>query len=61
MSAGVPPRHPSAGALLFLMGLIDDIANLKPIQKLVIQVIAASIVIQAGLPWHGHRRWCSTR
>jgi UDP-GlcNAc:undecaprenyl-phosphate GlcNAc-1-phosphate transferase len=42
-----------AGALLFLMGLVDDIANLKPIQKLVIQVIAAFIVIQAGLllPW----------
>jgi len=38
-----------ASALLFLMGLIDDVANLKPIQKLVIQGIAAAIVIQAGL------------
>ncbi len=42
-----------AAALLFLMGLIDDVANLKPIQKLAAQIIAASIVIQAGLllPW----------
>lgn len=42
-----------AGALLFLMGLIDDIASLKPVQKLAVQVIAAAIVIQAGLllPW----------
>ena len=49
----VPPSFSRAilpaGALLFLMGLIDDIADLKPIQKLAVQIIGASIVIQAGL------------
>jgi UDP-GlcNAc:undecaprenyl-phosphate GlcNAc-1-phosphate transferase len=42
-----------ASALLFLLGLIDDIHNLKPYQKLVVQIIAASIVVYAGLvlPW----------
>ncbi len=42
-----------ASALLFLLGLIDDIYNLKPYQKLVVQIIAASIVVYAGLvlPW----------
>lgn len=57
LAVDVPPAFRRAilpaGALLFLMGLIDDIANLKPIQKLAVQIIAASIVIQAGLllPW----------
>jgi UDP-GlcNAc:undecaprenyl-phosphate GlcNAc-1-phosphate transferase len=42
-----------ASALLFLLGLIDDIRSLKPYQKLVVQIIAASIVVYAGLvlPW----------
>lgn len=42
-----------AAALLFLMGLIDDVANLKPLQKLAVQIVGAAIVIQAGLllPW----------
>ena len=49
----VPPAFSRAilpaGALLFLMGLIDDFASLRPMEKLVVQVIAAGIVIQAGL------------
>ncbi|HEU4888598.1 MAG TPA: hypothetical protein VFV49_11970 [Thermoanaerobaculia bacterium] len=42
-----------AGTLLFLIGLIDDIVTLKPYQKLVGQIIAASIIVSAGLvlPW----------
>ncbi|HKR62496.1 MAG TPA: hypothetical protein VJZ00_02090 [Thermoanaerobaculia bacterium] len=42
-----------ASALLFVIGLIDDIVTLKPYQKLVVQIIAASIVVYAGLvlPW----------
>jgi UDP-GlcNAc:undecaprenyl-phosphate GlcNAc-1-phosphate transferase len=42
-----------ASALLFFLGLIDDIRSLKPYQKLVVQIIAASIVVYAGLvlPW----------
>jgi UDP-GlcNAc:undecaprenyl-phosphate/decaprenyl-phosphate GlcNAc-1-phosphate transferase len=57
LAVDVPPPFRRAilpaAALLFLMGLVDDIANLKPVQKLVMQVIAAGIVIQAGLllPW----------
>lgn len=44
-----------ASALLFLIGLIDDIVNLKPYQKLVGQIIGASFVVAAGLvlPWTG--------
>ncbi|MDP9192369.1 MAG: hypothetical protein M3P06_11780 [Acidobacteriota bacterium] len=42
-----------ACSLMFLIGLIDDIVNLKPYQKLVGQIIGASIVVSAGLvlPW----------
>lgn len=42
-----------AGTLLFFIGLIDDIVNLKPYQKLVGQIIGASIIVSAGLvlPW----------
>ncbi len=42
-----------ASALMFVIGLADDIINLKPYQKLVVQIIAASIVVYAGLvlPW----------
>ena len=38
---------------MFLIGLIDDIVNLKPYQKLVGQIIGASIIVSAGLvlPW----------
>jgi UDP-GlcNAc:undecaprenyl-phosphate GlcNAc-1-phosphate transferase len=44
-----------AGTLLFLIGLIDDIVTLKPYQKLVGQIVAASIIVSAGLvlPWTG--------
>jgi UDP-GlcNAc:undecaprenyl-phosphate/decaprenyl-phosphate GlcNAc-1-phosphate transferase len=42
-----------AGTLMFLIGLIDDIVTLKPYQKLVGQIIGASIIVSAGLvlPW----------
>ncbi len=42
-----------AGSILFAVGVIDDLAQLKPYKKLVAQLIAASIVIFAGiaLPW----------
>ena len=42
-----------AGTLLFVIGLIDDIVTLKPYQKLVGQIIAASVIVSAGLvlPW----------
>ena len=38
-----------ASTFLFLVGLIDDILNIKPYQKLVGQLIGASIVIGFGL------------
>lgn len=42
-----------ASSLLFVIGLIDDIVNLKPYQKLVGQIVAAAIIVEAGLvlPW----------
>lgn len=42
-----------ASSLLFVVGLIDDLRAIKPYQKLVAQLLAASIVIVAGivLPW----------
>jgi UDP-GlcNAc:undecaprenyl-phosphate/decaprenyl-phosphate GlcNAc-1-phosphate transferase len=42
-----------ASTLLFLIGLIDDIVTLKPYQKLVGQIIGASIIVAYGLvlPW----------
>lgn len=42
-----------ASILMFFLGLIDDIVNLKPYQKLVGQIIGASIIVAAGLvlPW----------
>jgi UDP-GlcNAc:undecaprenyl-phosphate GlcNAc-1-phosphate transferase len=43
---------PACG-LMFLIGLIDDIVNLKPYQKLVGQIIGAAIIVWSGLvlPW----------
>lgn len=38
-----------AGSLLFVVGLIDDLKQLKPYKKLVLQLVAASIVVMAGL------------
>jgi UDP-GlcNAc:undecaprenyl-phosphate/decaprenyl-phosphate GlcNAc-1-phosphate transferase len=45
-----------ASAFLFLVGLLDDILNIKPYQKLVGQLIGATIVIgfKLILPWTGY-------
>jgi UDP-GlcNAc:undecaprenyl-phosphate/decaprenyl-phosphate GlcNAc-1-phosphate transferase len=45
-----------AGSFLFLVGLLDDILNIKPYQKLVGQLIGATIVIgfKLVLPWTGY-------
>ena len=42
-----------AGTVLFATGLIDDLVQLKPYIKLVMQLVAASMVVFAGLylPW----------
>ena len=42
-----------ASALLFLVGLVDDLVCLKPYQKLIGQVMGAAIVVAFGLtlPW----------
>ncbi len=44
-----------ASTFLFLLGLIDDFRNLKPYQKLIGQVLGATLVIASGLalPWTG--------
>jgi UDP-GlcNAc:undecaprenyl-phosphate/decaprenyl-phosphate GlcNAc-1-phosphate transferase len=39
----------SAGAFLFLVGLIDDILHIKPYQKLIGQLIGAAIIVSFGL------------
>ena len=38
-----------ASALLFLVGLVDDILNIRPYQKLIGQLIGAGVVIAFGL------------
>jgi UDP-GlcNAc:undecaprenyl-phosphate/decaprenyl-phosphate GlcNAc-1-phosphate transferase len=45
-----------ASGLMFLLGLVDDLVNLKPYQKVIGQLIAASIIISTGLvlPWTGY-------
>lgn len=45
-----------ASALLFAVGLLDDLLNIKPYQKLFGQVIGTAIVIGFGLrlPWTGY-------
>lgn len=42
--------------LMFLLGLVDDLVNLKPYQKVIGQLIAASIIVSANLilPWTGY-------
>src|SRR5262249_29423565 len=47
----------AATTLLFAAGLIDDIYNIKAHTKLVIQLVAASIVVVYGLrlPWTGYQ------
>src|SRR5262245_50225199 len=53
--ARVPATYPILGAasLLFLAGLLDDIVQIKPYAKLIVQVAAAAIVVYFGirLPW----------
>ncbi|MEP7038866.1 MAG: MraY family glycosyltransferase, partial [Acidobacteriota bacterium] len=43
----------AGSSLLFLVGLVDDIRNIKPYQKLIGQIIGVSLVIGFGLvlPW----------
>jgi len=45
-----------ASSFLFLVGLLDDILNIKPYQKLVGQLIGATILIgfRLVLPWTGY-------
>jgi UDP-GlcNAc:undecaprenyl-phosphate GlcNAc-1-phosphate transferase len=45
-----------ASAFLFLVGLLDDMLNIKPYQKLVGQLIGATIIIgfKLTLPWTGY-------
>jgi UDP-GlcNAc:undecaprenyl-phosphate/decaprenyl-phosphate GlcNAc-1-phosphate transferase len=45
-----------ASSFLFLVGLLDDILNIKPYQKLVGQLIGATILIvfKLTLPWTGY-------
>ena len=45
-----------ASLLMFLIGFVDDLVTLKPYQKIIGQLVAASIVISAGLflPWTGY-------
>ena len=45
-----------ASSFLFLVGLLDDILNIKPYQKLVGQLIGTTIIIGSGLilPWTGY-------
>lgn len=50
----VPKTHDSmvifaGSAFLFLVGLVDDLLNIKPYQKLIGQLIGASIIVGFGL------------
>ena len=36
--------------IMYFVGIIDDIYDLKPILKLIGQIIAASVVVFTGLP-----------
>lgn len=44
-----------ASSFLFLIGLIDDIVHVKPYQKLIGQLMGASLIVYYGLslPWSG--------
>jgi UDP-GlcNAc:undecaprenyl-phosphate/decaprenyl-phosphate GlcNAc-1-phosphate transferase len=44
-----------ASSILFALGLTDDFRNLRPYQKLIVQVVASAIVVYSGLvlPWFG--------
>ena len=39
----------AAGTLIFLVGLVDDLVALKPLQKLAGQVAAAAVLVLAGI------------
>ncbi|HKV41666.1 MAG TPA: MraY family glycosyltransferase, partial [Blastocatellia bacterium] len=43
----------ASATLLFATGLIDDVVQIKPYTKLIVQLIAAAIVVYSGarLPW----------
>jgi UDP-GlcNAc:undecaprenyl-phosphate/decaprenyl-phosphate GlcNAc-1-phosphate transferase len=47
----------AAGSLLFATGLIDDLNNIKPHTKLVVQLVAAASVVYLGLqlPWTNYK------
>src|SRR5262245_38932459 len=47
----------AAASLLFVTGLVDDLVEIKPYTKLVVQLIAATITVYFGLrlPWTGHQ------
>ena len=51
----LPALYPilGAGTLLFFAGLLDDVVQIKPYTKLIIQLAAAAIVVYFGirLPW----------
>lgn len=44
------------GTLLFVTGLIDDVVQIKPYAKLIVQLVAAGVVVFYGLrlPWTSH-------
>src|SRR5215218_7015758 len=62
MYAAFVPKTPEslivigASSFLFLVGLLDDILNIKPYQKLVGQLIGATVLVgfQLILPWTGY-------
>ncbi len=51
--AGLPPSQITAVligiAIIFLLGLADDLFGMTPVVKLVVQFTAAAVVVQAGL------------
>jgi UDP-GlcNAc:undecaprenyl-phosphate GlcNAc-1-phosphate transferase len=53
--ARMPGMYPILGAasLLFFAGLLDDVVQVKPYAKLIVQLVAAAIVVYFGinLPW----------
>ena len=42
----------SAGAVLFVVGLVDDLLHIKPYQKLIGQLLGAAIIVSSGLTLH---------
>ena len=47
----------SSSLLMFLIGFVDDLVTLKPYQKVIGQLVAASAIISYGmyLPWTGRK------